>query len=264
MQIVLVASGAPVVGIAMYAAYLFISGLVLLSALTKDRLDEARRWSADADWTMRSDESRFQAESARARWARYIELLHVKLRSRLKWSKRISVHVLFAGALVDTVVLAFFSGDSDAAGALLMLDVFVKVSIQLRAARQSLQREADDLERQERDAMASITETIRAQRREKRSAQVEEDPHTRADKLFEDFAHALGHADAGVHSEVILQGLRSRFASEGEAGRIPQQPPQAGGRRRASLVASKAVPTNLAGTRMIAQYEGIGGTARSS
>ena len=206
---------------------------------------------------------RFQSATARARWVRYIEILHVKLLRRLNRHKYITTYAISIGTLVDAVVLAFFAGDNPAASILLIIDVLVKVAMKLFETRSSLAKDNSDLDRQERTAKKAISDTIQEQRQEKKRSQAEEDPHTRADKLFEDFSHALGHTNPGDHFEELVRHVRTRFApvdGEERVGEVDKQQ-----RRRASLLASTLVPTTaLVGTsRFVEQYEGLGGTTRS-
>ena len=249
-------------GKGIYAIYIFISGAALVFT-TNERLNVARQWRANSDWAHLEDKSRFQSATARARWVRYVEVLHVKLLRGLKRHKFISTYAIAVGALVDTVVLAFFAGDNSTAGILLTIDVCVKITMQLFATHSSLKNEDGDLDRQEREAKKAISDIILVQRHEKKQSQAEEDPHTRADKIFEDFAQALGGTDSGgAHYEELVRRVRSHFASVGSEARVGDDD-DAQRLRRASLIESRAVPAALAGTRFIEQYEGLGGTTRS-
>ena len=224
----------------------------------------ARRWGTDSDWAHLEDKSRFQSATSRARWVRYTEILYVKLLRGLKRYTLISTYAISIGALVDTVALASFAGENSAAGILLTIDVFVKITFQLVATRSSLKKGDGDLDRQEREAKKAISDTIHAQRQEKKRSQAEEDPHTRADKIFEDFANALGGTDTGGgHYEELVRRVRSHFASVETEARVGDVGDDAQRRRRASLIESRAVPLALAGTRIVEQYEGLGGTTRS-
>ena len=133
--------------------------------------------------------------------------------------------------------------------------------MQLFETHSSLKKDDSDLDRQKHEAKKAISDIIHVQRQEKKRSQAEEDPHTRADKILEDFSHALGCTDTGgAHYEELVRRVRSHFAPVDGEARVGDDDAQ---RRRASLIASRALPSTLVGTRFVEQYEGLGGTTRS-
>ena len=137
--------------------------------------------------------------------------------------------------------------------------------MQLFETHSSLKKDDSDLDRQKHEAKKAISDIIHVQRQEKKRSQAEEDPHTRADKILEDFSHALGCTDTGgAHYEELVRRVRSHFAPVDGEARVGDDDIDALRRRRASLIESRAVvPSALAGTRIVEQYEGLGRTTRS-